>query len=254
MQTPNTPYDSPATAVKVLTEYLDTWKSHPGRLATHEPDQPRVVKIGGRITPRRFKFAARLYATNALRVRERRRAVELAKRRPLLLHPGCQKIRKEGWVNIDLAGFPVELNWNLLRPLPFPDDCADAVFHEHLQEHFSLVEGLGLTREFCRVLKPGGILRIGVPDAGRYLRGYVDESSAFLETIRPGRPTRLLAIQDLFYWPGHRTMYDFETLRLVVAAAGFARVEQRAFGESALDPVPDSAHRELETLYVEAVK
>jgi SAM-dependent methyltransferase len=254
MRTSDTHHDSPATAAKILAAYLEDRKSHPEPRAKGEPEPSHMVKVGKLLTPQRFKFDARLRVTNALAVRERRRALGLSKRQPLLLHPGCQKIRKEGWVNIDLAGFPVDLRWNLLRPLPFPDDSADAVFHEHLQEHFSLADGIVLTKDFHRVLKPGGILRIGVPDAAKYLQGYNDESNPFLESMRPGRPTRLLAVQDLFYWPGHRTMYDFETLGLVVRAAGFSRVERRDFGESALDPVPDSAHREPETLYVEAVK
>jgi hypothetical protein len=47
-------------------------------------------------------------------------------------------------------------------------------------------------------------------------------------------------------------MYDFETLALLLRAAGFDRPEQRAFGETALEPPPDSTHRRAETLYVEA--
>jgi hypothetical protein len=72
--------------------------------------------------------------------------------------------------------------------------------------------------------------------------------------VRPLAPTRLLAVQELFYWPGHATMYDFETLRLLIAAAGFEAVERGGFGDSRIDPCPDSEHRREETLYVEAIR
>jgi predicted SAM-dependent methyltransferase len=245
---------SVAHAERILTEYLDEWESHPARLSDPQPNQPLIVRLGRQIVPRRFQFRSRLLATDLLVARERRRAARLASRRPLLLHPGCQKVRKEGWINIDLAGFPVDLAWNLLRPLPFPASVADVVFHEHLLEHFSLRDGLNLSRDWFRVLRPSGVLRIGVPDAGSYAHSYVEDPDGFLSKIRPNRPTPLLALQELFYWQNHRTMYDFETLRLLLMAAGFERVEQKSFGESEITPSPDSAHRELETLYVEAYK
>lgn len=253
-QTAAVPVDSPAAAERVLLAYLESWESHPARLTDPRPDQPIVVKVGRKLVPRRFQFGSRLLMTNALVARERRRAAPLASRTPLLLHPGSQKVRKQGWVNIDLAGFPTDLTWNLLRPLPFREGTADAVFHEHLLEHFSLRDGLALARDWFRVLKAGGVLRIGVPDAGLYARSYVENPAGFIAEIRPGRPTPLLALQELFYWQNHRTMYDFETMRLLLMAAGFERVEQKSFGESEIEPCPDSPHRQLETLYVEAYK
>jgi hypothetical protein len=62
----------------------------------------------------------------------------------------------------------------------------------------------------------------------------------------------MLALQELFYYPGHHTMYDAETLGLVLRAAGFEEPRQRRFGESSFEPAPDSPHREAETLYMEA--
>ena len=37
-------------------------------------------------------------------------------------------------------------------------------------------------------------------------------------------------------------------------AAGFERCEERGFGDSRIEPCPDSPHREQESIYVEAVK
>ena len=226
------------------------------RQTDHRPSESDTwtVALGRRLVPSRARFRARLLATNLMTSIERRRASELQERKPLLIHPGCQNVRKEGWVNVDLAGYPVELRWNLLRPLPFADGTVDGVFHEHLLEHFSLSDGLALAQDWHRVLKPGGILRIGVPDAGAYVSAYSEPDATTLSALRPEAATKLLAISALFYWPHHLTMYDSETLQLLVRAAGFEQVERRDFGDTGLEPSPDSPHRRAETLYVEAVR
>lgn len=49
----------------------------------------------------------------------------------------------------------------------------DVVYHSHLLEHLQQEEGEGLTQECFRVLKPGGILRIVVPDLERICTDYL---------------------------------------------------------------------------------
>jgi hypothetical protein len=214
-------------------------------------DDPLAKRAAKRVLPSRLRTRVAMRATDALRARERRRARALAAGRPLRLHLGSSRSRKPGWLNVDLVGYPVELAWNVRRPLPFGDATAEAIFHEHLLEHLSLEDGLRLTVECHRLLEPGGVLRVGVPDAGRYARSYAD-ADGFIAEVRPGRPTPLLALQEVFYGSGHRTMYDADTLLLVLAAAGFETADVRDFGQSAIEPAPDSPHRRRETLYVEA--
>src|SRR5262249_10215856 len=143
----------------------------------------------------------------------------------------------------DLVGHEADLAWNLRRPLPFPDGSVDAIFHEHVLEHFPADHGLLLLEECHRLLRPGGVLRVGVPDAGVYARSYVDGGSGVIEELRPGRPTPMLAFEEIFYHHGHKAMYDAETLALFLSAAGFGDVSARGFGESAISPPPDSEHR-----------
>lgn len=217
------------------------------------PPLPPLSGLARALLPENAAPVLRWVLTDLLRPWAQRRASALRDRSPLLLHLGSGRFPKVGWVNIDLIGVPVDLPWNLARGIPFPTGRADAVFHEHLLEHLSLVAGYRLLRECARVLRSGGVLRVGVPDAGAYLRSYAGMDD-FIARLRPGRPTALLAVQEVFYRHGHRSAYDLETLQLLCRAAGFVRVEQRPFGQSRLCPVPDSPHRRGETLYVEAVK
>jgi predicted SAM-dependent methyltransferase len=223
----------------------------------HAPEDPSPLlrRFAKRVLPTALHYPVRSAATDALRLRERHHANNLARKGDIRLHLGSGRRRKPGWVNIDLfLGAPVDLGWKLPRPLPFAPQTVNAIFHEHLLEHLTLEQGLALLDECHRLLRLGGILRIGVPDAGVYLRAYAGDDRRILDEVRPGRPTRLLAIQEVFYRHGHRTMYDLETLTLLCKAAGFSRVEERSFGDSRLDPAPDSEGRRSETLYVEAVR
>jgi predicted SAM-dependent methyltransferase len=117
-------------------------------------------------------------------------------------------------------------------------------------EHFPLAEDLELLAEARRLLAPGGIVRVGVPDFGRYLESYAGDR-AFIERERPGRPTALLAVGEVAQSHGHRSVWDAETLELVLTEAGFEQVGRREFGDSGLEPAPDSPHREGETVYAE---
>jgi predicted SAM-dependent methyltransferase len=205
------------------------------------------------VVPNRYRVPIRIRVTGALAPLMRVRSKSILKRSPLRLNLGSARVKKPGWVSIDLVGSGADLAWNLATPLPFPDGSIDAILHEHLLEHLTLADGLRLLIDNHRLLKPDGVLRIGVPDAGRYLRSYTGDTE-FVDATRPGRPTPLLAIQEVFYRDGHLTMYDEPTLRVLCSAAGFVETRGAAYGHSVLEPCPDSENRREETLYVEATR
>jgi len=243
------------SACGVVHEARDTLSRYLAESSTTpKACEPLLKRIVRGVVPPSLRPKVRRAATSLVMVRERRRALNIARSMPLQLHLGSGRSPKPGWVNLDLFGDPTDLVWDLDRPLPFEQSTVDAIFQEHLLEHFTLGKGLALTEECHRVLKPGGVLRIGVPDTAAYARAYVRGGGGPIASARPGRPTPLLALQEVFYRYGHRTMYDFDTLALVCNAAGFETVEHRRFGDSRLAPCPDSEHRRRETLYVEAVK
>ena len=240
----------PNSARETVQAYLESLTTAPNAAARGGLPH-RIARV--LLTPS-LRSAVALALTEAKRPRERRRAENAARAGNLRLHLGSAWQPKEGWFNVDLAGHPVDLAWNLADGLPFPDGSAEAIFHEHLLEHLNLEAAAKLIEESHRVLSPGGVMRIAVPDAGRYLLSYANGGRGLIDEYRPGRPTNLLATQEVFYLHGHRSAWDLETLELFVRAAGFEQCDARDFGSSRIEPCPDSPHREQESLYVEAVK
>lgn len=187
---------------------------------------------------------------------ERRVARRLvAEGRHRRLHLGCADNYVPGWCNIDLArpGRKLDLRWDLRRPLPFAADSVEAIFSEHLLEHIPFPAALNLLRQCHRLLRVGGVCRLGVPDLERYILSYTGKDS-IIDDVRPGRPTRALAVAELFFLHGHRSMYDFETLSLMLTEAGFRTVGRSGFGRGRIVPCPDRSNRRQETLYMEAEK
>lgn len=81
---------------------------------------------------------------------------------------------QEEWTNLDFvsSGNKV-LGHNLLNGIPFEDNSFDAVYHSHVLEHFTKEDGEAFTAECFRVLKPGGVLRIALPDLEGIMRNYI---------------------------------------------------------------------------------
>lgn len=203
--------------------------------------------------PRATREGLRRALTGLLMPYSTWRARAVARRRPLLLHLGCGKTRLPDWVNVDLVGSRADLFWHLGRRLPFADGVARAVFAEHLVEHLTLRQALSLVEEAWRLLETGGVLRIGVPDFGRYAAAYLGRGE-LIDSYRPGRPTPLLALSEVAYLHGHRSIWDERTLIRLMTECGFRQAAARPFADSAIAPPPDSAARRIETLYVEAVR
>lgn len=77
---------------------------------------------------------------------------------------GCGNACRPGFIGIDrLFGcevFPLTFADGTL----LPDECAVEIVASHILEHFSHRDTQAVVNEWARVLKPGGLLRIAVPN------------------------------------------------------------------------------------------
>jgi predicted SAM-dependent methyltransferase len=97
----------------------------------------------------------------------------------ILVDLGCGRVWHPAWLNYDLRPrAPQVRKLDLRRPLPLADRHADAVYHSHVLEHLPRATADRLLRECHRVLKPGGILRVAVPDLEDNARSYLQALEA----------------------------------------------------------------------------
>ena len=91
------------------------------------------------------------------------------------LNLGCGQRFHSDWENVDfLPGGSSVRTHDLRKGIPFPDLSFDVVYHSHVLEHFSKVEGMQLLRQCHRVLRVDGIVRVAVPDLEQIARLYLE--------------------------------------------------------------------------------
>ena len=91
------------------------------------------------------------------------------------LNIGCGRRYHADWINLDLTSRDASVvQWDIIEGLPFADNSLHAVYHSHVLEHLRPGDGERLMAECFRVLAPGGVLRVVVPDLEKIAELYLD--------------------------------------------------------------------------------
>lgn len=240
---------------------------------------------------------------------------------PLIINLGCGVKTSELCVNVDWSIYVIlkEKRWlvpllapligrdrveringmhgttivhNLKKGIPFPSNSADAVYHSHLMEHIDRDGVLAFQREIFRVLKPGGIQRVCIPDLERLIGDYnkslaaddltreaslrhdLSVSAIFEQTVRrtsagaKGRSEFRAWLENLLLGDArargetHQWMWDRVNLRALLMDAGFTDFNVRSCGASEiegwekanLERTNDGREYKPESLYMECRK
>ncbi len=202
------------------------------------------------------------------------------------LHLGCGLTTPHGWVNLDgswnawfakhprlrnfirllhiLPASQLDIAWtpdvfihDVRKGLPFPDNSFTVIYGSHFLEHLYLREAQRLLGECCRVLKPGGVLRMVVPDLRSILLEYTSQKSSdsvqhdefipsgdrvnnrlMLRYADPPQGNLLYRLYNaLNDFSTHKWMYDQESLTFHLRNAGFVEVEAMAFRVSRIQEI-----------------
>jgi len=90
------------------------------------------------------------------------------------LNLGCGGRYLKGWVNCDFQSNSQEVVAHDLRnPLPFSGDTFQLVYHSHVLEHLNPADARTFLLQCHRILRPGGLLRIVIPDLEQRARIYL---------------------------------------------------------------------------------
>lgn len=133
---------------------------------------------------------------------------------PIKIVIGAAGVHEPGWI-------PTEVEQvNLLKPedweRSFQQNTIDAILAEHVWEHLSEAEGRQAARQCYEYLKPGGYLRIAVPDGFHPDHRYIDY-------VKPGGHGA--GADD------HKVLYDHKSVSLIFENAGF-RIELLEYFDS----------------------
>lgn len=202
---------------------------------------------------------------------------------PVRVNLGCGLAVAPGWINVDgslnalLANAPAPLHrlayrltgakayyseshycrllgehtfvhHDLSHGVPFDDAAVDFIYTSHFLEHMERAEGQRLLDESRRVLRPGGTIRVSVPDLDHAIGLY-----------QAGKKAEML--NGYFYvddggshYARHKYMYDFSLLSEALKRAGFVDVRRCAFRQGVTPDLELLDSREDESLFVEATR
>lgn len=175
-----------------------------------------------------------------------------------LMQPCYAEIgRSEPHSLTNLRNEPNYVNINLeTSPMPFDADSVDGIFASHVFEHFDCQAALRVLGECLRVLKPGAVLRVGVPDSSIFRRNYPNDNRENCVAIYGEPCHRETFMSYALFFAGHKQILSEDSLWCHLANAGFREVERMPFRETKLRPSPlaDLDNREKFTLFMEGVK
>jgi predicted SAM-dependent methyltransferase len=192
----------------------------------------------------------------------RKRSRFFTETKPFLVDIGEGERFTPGWTHVDFYRPRIRKFWkpapiriqdvetDFRYPLECSDDVADGVYSGHTLEHLYPNHAYGLLSEIFRILRPGGWLRINVPDLQWAINCYLGKVHA------PPYKYRAEAISHLTQDYGHHSAWDFELLSSALELTGFHKIKRVAFGEEGTDKrlIKERLERKEGTLVVEAQK
>lgn len=144
------------------------------------------------------------------------------------LNVGCGERRLPGYTGVDAVARGAADIISPADKIPLEDECADEILAVHVVEHVHIWEVPALLAEWYRLLKPGGLLVLEMPDLIKTCRNVLDGR------IVGGKHPDQLTMWSLYGDPrtkdpymSHKWCHTFKTLAPTVIEAGFIKVVER---------------------------
>jgi ubiquinone/menaquinone biosynthesis C-methylase UbiE len=175
------------------------------------------------------------------------------------LHWGCGPITPYGWINSDIYPHPgVDVPADILAGLPLPANEFDYVVAIHALPEIPIREQQRAIGELHRVLKPGGVLRLGLPDMDKAIRAYLSKDIDYFFLIPDEMASTISGkmITQLLWYSISRCMFTAEFATELVTRSGFRQVQICRFRETKSEHpgIVELDDREMESFFVEATK
>lgn len=134
------------------------------------------------------------------------------------VHLGCGKRNfGDDWDHIDGSSYS-HIKYHDIINLPYKNNEVDIIYASHVLEYFDRDEALEVLQKWYNVLKPGGTLRLAVPDFEASAKLYVEKNVPLSYFVGMFYGKWKMTDKDTIY---HKTIYDFESISTILDNAGF---------------------------------
>lgn len=138
------------------------------------------------------------------------------------LHLGCGwRDFGEDWVHIDGGDYP-HLRYYDITSFPFENNSAEVIYASHVIGYFNRQEIIPILKEWYRVLKPGGQLRIAVPNFKALVELYLNSKCPLNKILGPLYGEMDMGGSTIYY----KTTYDLHSLKNLLQEIGFLNIEK----------------------------
>jgi SAM-dependent methyltransferase len=174
------------------------------------------------------------------------------------LNCGCGPKAAAGWLNCDLICAPgIDVRCDIRAGLPFASNSIGYAVAMHVLQDLPWAEIAPALAELNRVLRPGGILRLGLPDLERALAAYQRGDPAYFHV--PDADAKSLGgklVTQMIWYGSVRTPFVFDFIEELLLGADFLQVARCAYQQtqSVYPDIVALDNRPRETLFVEAGK
>lgn len=172
------------------------------------------------------------------------------------LNWGCGAAGEPGWINSDIKSGPgIQLPADIREGLPVPDHTFDYAVSVHALPEIPYPDLVPALVELRRVLKPGGTLRLVLPDLDLGVDAYRRGAGGYFEIPDDvaRSPGAKLCVQ--LTWFGYsRSVFTWDFTRELLERAGFESIRRSSYRQTS-SPYPgitELDNRPTESLYAEA--
>src|SRR5688500_4899658 len=174
------------------------------------------------------------------------------------LNWGCGGWTVPGWINSDIKDGPgIDISCDIRKGLPFDEGSIDYAVSIHALPEVPYPDLTPVLQELRRVLKPGGVLRLALPDLLKGIAAYErGDRDYFLIPDEDAKSPGAKLVLQLIWYGYSRTLFTPEFIEELLYKAGFSRVAHCSFRvtQSPFQGITELDNREAESLFVEAIK
>jgi len=148
------------------------------------------------------------------------------------LHIGCGQRYIPGFIHVDEDEHSHIDYQHTVKQLPFIEDCqVELLYASHVLEYFAPIEAKEVLNEWCRVIKPNGVIRLAVPDFDALLEAYQKDQD-LNKILGPLYGNMKIRIDDGEKWICHKTVYNYSNLKNLLEETGFRNIRKYNWKET----------------------